>query len=103
MVVVNNVLLGRYWPRVGPQETLFLPGTLLLSAPHINNITIIEQENTKNKHMQHKNQKQRLSTLVLVSLQKKNTFFTNSFFISLSKNSPSLLNLLVNHNFVVVI
>jgi hypothetical protein len=23
MVVVNNVLLGRYWPRVGPQETLF--------------------------------------------------------------------------------
>jgi hypothetical protein len=46
MVVVNNVLLGRYWPRVGPQETLFLPGTLLLSSPHLNNITIIEQENT---------------------------------------------------------
>jgi hypothetical protein len=23
MVVVNNVLLGRYWPRVGPQEMLF--------------------------------------------------------------------------------
>jgi hypothetical protein len=23
MVVVNNVLLGRYWPRVGPQEALF--------------------------------------------------------------------------------
>jgi hypothetical protein len=52
MVVVNNVLLGRYWPRVGPQETLFLPGTLLLSAPHANNITIIEQENTWNKHLQ---------------------------------------------------
>jgi hypothetical protein len=52
MVVVNNVLLGRYWPRVGPQETLFLPGTLFQSAPHINNITIIEQENTWNKHLQ---------------------------------------------------
>jgi hypothetical protein len=23
MVVVNNVLLGRYWPRVGHQEMLF--------------------------------------------------------------------------------
>jgi hypothetical protein len=23
MVVVNNVLLGRYWPKVGPQEALF--------------------------------------------------------------------------------
>jgi hypothetical protein len=23
MAVVNNVLLGRYWPRVGPQEALF--------------------------------------------------------------------------------
>jgi hypothetical protein len=46
MVVVNNMLLGRYWPRVGPQETLFLTGTLLLPAPHANNITIIEQENS---------------------------------------------------------
>jgi hypothetical protein len=23
MVVVNNVLLGCYWPHVGPQEALF--------------------------------------------------------------------------------
>ncbi len=28
MVVVNNVLLGRYWPRVGPQEMLVTSNTV---------------------------------------------------------------------------
>jgi beta-galactosidase len=43
-VAVNKVLLGRYWPRAGPQETLYLPGSLLLAAPHLNRITILEQD-----------------------------------------------------------
>ena len=43
-MVVNNVVLGRYWPRVGPQETLYLPGPLLLPAPQRNRLTILEQD-----------------------------------------------------------
>ena len=44
LVVVNDVLLGRYWPRAGPQDTLYLPGPLLLPAPQLNRLTILEQD-----------------------------------------------------------
>ncbi|XP_074857690.1 beta-galactosidase-1-like protein isoform X2 [Carettochelys insculpta] len=40
---INGFNLGRYWPARGPQQTLFVPGSLLSpSAP--NNITLLELE-----------------------------------------------------------
>ncbi|XP_053623544.1 beta-galactosidase isoform X2 [Plodia interpunctella] len=41
---VNGHNLGRYWPDVGPQITLYLPGVWLLPAPAINRIQILELE-----------------------------------------------------------
>lgn len=42
-VWINGVNLGRYWPRKGPQQTLYVPGPLL-SASQPNNITVLELE-----------------------------------------------------------
>ncbi|NXK44366.1 BGAL galactosidase, partial [Chauna torquata] len=40
---INGFNLGRYWPRRGPQQTLFVPGSLLrVGSP--NNITVLELE-----------------------------------------------------------
>ncbi|XP_062434419.1 beta-galactosidase-1-like protein isoform X1 [Rhea pennata] len=40
---INGFNLGRYWPRRGPQQTLFVPGSVLhLGRP--NNITVLELE-----------------------------------------------------------
>uniref|UniRef100_A0A3B1IHI3 Galactosidase, beta 1-like n=1 Tax=Astyanax mexicanus TaxID=7994 RepID=A0A3B1IHI3_ASTMX len=42
-VWINGVNLGRYWPKRGPQQTLYVPGTLL--SPSLpNNITMLELE-----------------------------------------------------------
>ncbi|CAB3379282.1 Hypothetical predicted protein [Cloeon dipterum] len=38
---INGFNLGRYWPRVGPQRTLYLPGSLL-NANSVNRLVIIE-------------------------------------------------------------
>ncbi|NXS63256.1 BGAL galactosidase, partial [Brachypteracias leptosomus] len=40
---INGFNLGRYWPGRGPQQTLFVPGSVL-SAAHPNNITVLELE-----------------------------------------------------------
>ncbi|XP_069717390.1 beta-galactosidase-1-like protein [Phaenicophaeus curvirostris] len=40
---INGFNLGRYWPRRGPQQTLFVPGSVL-HAGHPNNITVLELE-----------------------------------------------------------
>ena len=45
MIWVNGFNLGRYWPVVGPQETLYLPGPLLKPAPEQNTFIIFELEN----------------------------------------------------------
>merc|ERR1719244_476254 len=37
VLFVNGVSLGRYWPIVGPQETLYLPSELLINSPGRNN------------------------------------------------------------------
>uniref|UniRef100_A0AAR2L725 Beta-galactosidase n=1 Tax=Pygocentrus nattereri TaxID=42514 RepID=A0AAR2L725_PYGNA len=43
-VWINGVNLGRYWPQRGPQQTLYVPGSLL--SPTVpNNITVLELEN----------------------------------------------------------
>ncbi|KAM9548421.1 beta-galactosidase-1-like protein isoform 2-T2 [Guaruba guarouba] len=40
---INGFNLGRYWPRRGPQQTLFVPGSVLhIGRP--NNITVLELE-----------------------------------------------------------
>ncbi|XP_044888360.1 beta-galactosidase-1-like protein isoform X3 [Mauremys mutica] len=40
---INGFNVGRYWPARGPQQTLFVPGSLL-SASAPNNITLLELE-----------------------------------------------------------
>uniref|UniRef100_A0A8C3QVC4 Galactosidase beta 1 like n=1 Tax=Cyanoderma ruficeps TaxID=181631 RepID=A0A8C3QVC4_9PASS len=40
---INGFNLGRYWTRRGPQQTLFVPGSLL-HVGHPNNITVLELE-----------------------------------------------------------
>ncbi|XP_047528127.1 CAD protein isoform X2 [Vanessa atalanta] len=42
-IFVNGHNLGRYWPKVGPQVTLYIPGVWLRPAPAQNSIKILEQ------------------------------------------------------------
>lgn len=39
---VNNFCLGRYWPVMGPQETLYVPHGLLKEGP--NTLVLLELE-----------------------------------------------------------
>ncbi|XP_071041497.1 beta-galactosidase isoform X1 [Parasteatoda tepidariorum] len=41
---INGFNLGRYWPIVGPQVTLYAPSTLFQTEPAVNNLTILELE-----------------------------------------------------------
>ena len=41
---INGFNLGRYWPVVGPQKTLYVPGALLRPHPAQNKIVILEQD-----------------------------------------------------------
>lgn len=42
-IVVNGFNLGRYWPSVGPQITIYLPKEILLEKD--NSIIVVELEN----------------------------------------------------------
>ncbi|RWS12981.1 hypothetical protein B4U79_11152 [Dinothrombium tinctorium] len=42
--VLNGNNLGRYWPAVGPQETLYVPSSFLNPYPHVNNLFLFELE-----------------------------------------------------------
>jgi hypothetical protein len=42
IVWINGFNLGRYWPIVGPQETLYLPGSFLKAAPSTNTFVVLE-------------------------------------------------------------
>lgn len=44
MAFVNGINIGRYWPSVGPQVTLYVPGTYLIPSPGENTITVLELE-----------------------------------------------------------
>lgn len=44
LVWINGFNLGRYWPVVGPQVTLYLPGVKLFDPPKVNKILIFELE-----------------------------------------------------------
>ena len=39
---INGYNLGRYWPAVGPQETLFVPGNLLSPSPNSIHVVLLE-------------------------------------------------------------
>ncbi|KAF8777677.1 beta-galactosidase-like [Argiope bruennichi] len=43
---LNNFNLGRYWPIVGPQVTLYAPSIYFQASPTVNQITLIEFENS---------------------------------------------------------
>jgi beta-galactosidase len=46
IVFVNGINLGRYW-KVGPQQTLYLPGCFLKKGK--NQIIVFEQQNDSRK------------------------------------------------------
>lgn len=41
---INGINLGRYWPRMGPQVTLYLPGAFMLPYPQENRLFLLEME-----------------------------------------------------------
>ncbi|GAB6026784.1 hypothetical protein CHUAL_013281 [Chamberlinius hualienensis] len=43
---INGFNLGRYWPDVGPQATLYIPQFLLNSNPDVNHIVLFELESS---------------------------------------------------------
>nr|CAD7264350.1 unnamed protein product [Timema shepardi] len=45
---INDYNLGRYWPRAGPQVTLYVPGSFLRPYPETNTIVLLELEGTPN-------------------------------------------------------
>ena len=44
LAFVNNVNLGKYWPRNGPQQTLYVPGVWLNKPCEKNTLMLFEQE-----------------------------------------------------------
>ena len=42
---VNGKNIGKYWPRNGPQMTLYVPGVWLNKPCKVNEIILFEQEN----------------------------------------------------------
>ncbi|GAB6026786.1 hypothetical protein CHUAL_013282 [Chamberlinius hualienensis] len=46
LAFINGVNLGRYWPSVGPQMTLFIPKFFINPYPQTNQIVLFEHENS---------------------------------------------------------
>ena len=44
VVFINGKNIGRYWPRNGPQMTLYVPGVWLNKPCKVNKIIMFEQE-----------------------------------------------------------
>ena len=53
VVWINGFNVGRYWPTVGPQRTLYIPGHLLRSQPASNDILLLEQVLILNPETKH--------------------------------------------------
>lgn len=47
VVYLNGRCLGRYWPKEGPQVTLYTPGVWLRPSPQENEIIIFESDSTR--------------------------------------------------------
>nr|WCL15182.1 beta galactosidase-like protein [Yponomeuta evonymella] len=50
LVWVNGHNLGRYWPGLGPQRTLYVPGCWLLAPPLVNRLQVLELEAAPSDH-----------------------------------------------------
>ncbi|EEC10860.1 conserved hypothetical protein [Ixodes scapularis] len=46
---INGINLGRYWPKRGPQVTLYLPGAFMLPYPEENRLFLLEMEGAPEK------------------------------------------------------
>ncbi|XP_040066922.1 beta-galactosidase-1-like protein [Ixodes scapularis] len=46
---INGINLGRYWPKTGPQVTLYLPGAFMLPYPEVNRLFLLEMEGAPEK------------------------------------------------------
>lgn len=44
VVFLNGNNIGRYWPSVGPQITLYVPALFLILYPGVNSIIMLELE-----------------------------------------------------------
>jgi len=44
MVFINGYNIGRYWPVMGPQETLYIPACKLKPSGQVNTIIVVELE-----------------------------------------------------------
>jgi hypothetical protein len=44
VLFVNGFNVGRYWPTEGPQQTLYIPATLLYGRGKPNHVVVFEQE-----------------------------------------------------------
>jgi len=44
VAIVNGINIGRYWPSVGPQITLYIPALFWITYPGLNNIIMLELE-----------------------------------------------------------
>lgn len=47
---LNAFNLGRYWPAIGPQITLYVPGSLILPSPRRNMVVLLEMEGAHSSH-----------------------------------------------------
>jgi len=41
---INGFNVGRYWPTVGPQVTLYIPAGILRASPQQNHVVVLELE-----------------------------------------------------------
>ena len=41
---INGINLGRYWPSMGPQQTLYIPGAWIRPKCQENSLILFEQE-----------------------------------------------------------
>lgn len=44
LVFINGYNIGRYWPVMGPQETLYIPACKLKPPGQVNTIIVVELE-----------------------------------------------------------
>ena len=44
VIFINDFNIGRYWPSVGSQVTLYVPGCYLRASPHKNTIVVFETD-----------------------------------------------------------
>lgn len=44
VLFINGFNVGRYWPTEGPQQTLYVPATILMGKCRPNSVVVLEQD-----------------------------------------------------------